>query len=122
MDKHTPQFWTQLWDAAVTFAGGLTPAGLGASVAVAYEKGLTWAEKFTQLAVGVIVSYFTTRTLDALWPLDPFVMQGVSFSVGMIAFKSAPRFIAGAAEVIGSLPAFLRDRILALLPGRKEGK
>lgn len=118
MDKHL----AQIWDAIVTFAGGLTPAALGALVAVSYEKGLTWADRFTQFAVGVCVSYFTTRALGALWPLDPFVMQGVSFSVGMIAFKSAPRFITSAADVIGSLPAFLRDRVLNLLPGRKEGK
>jgi hypothetical protein len=116
MDKHL----AQIWEAITTFAIGLSPAALGALVAVSYEKGLTWADRFTQFAVGVVVSYFTTRVVGAVVTLDPFVLQGVSFSIGMIAFKAAPRFISGAAEVLGSLPGEIRDRILPAK--RKDGK
>lgn len=116
MEKHL----AQIWEAVTTFAVGLSPAALGALVAVSYEKGLTWADRFTQFAVGVVVSYFTTRVVGALLHLDPFVLQGVSFSVGMVAFKAAPRFISGAAEAIGTLPGALRDLIPLLK--RKDGK
>lgn len=115
MDKHL----AQIWEAFTTFAIGLSPAALGALVAVSYEKGLTWADRFTQFAVGVVVSYFTTRVVGALASLDPFVLQGVSFSVGMIAFKGAPRFISGCVDVIATLPVEIRDRILFK---RKDGK
>ena len=115
MDKHL----AQIWDAVTTFAIGLTPAALGALVAVSYEKGLTWADRFTQFAVGVVVSYFTTRVVGAMIAPDPFVLQGVSFSIGMVAFKAAPRFISGGAEVFGSIPGEIRDRIF---PKRKDGK
>lgn len=110
----------QLWEWFTTVAIGLSPAALGSLVAVSYEKGLTWADKFTQFAVGVVVSYFATRVVGAFFDLDPFVLQGVSFSLGMIAFKAAPRFISGAADVFGSLPGEIRDRILPAK--RKDGK
>lgn len=115
MDKHL----AQIWEAVTTLAVGLSPAALGALVAVSYEKGLTWADRFTQFAVGVVVSYFTTRVIGAIAHLDPFVLQGVSFSIGMVAFKAAPRFISGAADVFGSLPGEVRDFIFRK---RKDGK
>jgi hypothetical protein len=43
-----------VWDWIVTLAIGLSPAALGALVAVSYERGLTWADRFTQFAVGVV--------------------------------------------------------------------
>ena len=116
MEKHL----AQIWEAVTTVATGLSPAALGALVAVSYEKGLTWIERFTQFAVGVIVSYFATLVVGALAALDPFVLQGISFSVGMVAFKAAPRFISGTAEVLGSLPREILDRILP--SKRKDGK
>ena len=108
-----------VWDWIVTLAIGLSPAALGALVAVSYERGLTWADRFTQFAVGVVVSYFATRIVGVLLAPDPFVLQGISFSIGMVAFKSAPRFISGAADALGTLPA---DLILRFLPKRKDGK
>lgn len=116
MEKHL----AQIWDWIASLVGGLTPAGLGAMTALSYEKGLTWADRFTQFAVGVVVSYFATRVVGALFTLDPFVLQGISFSVGMVAFKAAPRFISGAAEVLGSLPREIKERIFP--SKRKDGK
>lgn len=105
-------------DAAQTFVIGLTPGAIGSAVGLAHEKGLSWAERFTQLAAGTVVSWFVARALGATVDLNPFVLQGVNFTAGMIAYKSTPRFIAAAADVAGGLPAALRDRFLP----RKDSK
>ncbi|RSV12285.1 hypothetical protein CA235_17575 [Sphingomonas sp. ABOLF] len=106
-------------DAAQTFVIGLTPGALGSAVGLAHEKGLSWAERFTQLAAGTVMSWFVTRALGSTVDLNPFVLQGIGFTAGMIAYKSTPRFIAAAADVAGGLPAAIRDRFL---PARKDPK
>ncbi len=103
---------TDISDAVVTFAIGLVPGALGAAVGLAHEKGLTWTERCVQFAAGTTVSWFAQRGVGAMILLDPFVLQGIGFSAGMVAFKSTPRFIAAAADVIGGLPALIRDRFL----------
>nr|WP_317892032.1 hypothetical protein [uncultured Sphingomonas sp.] len=104
-------------DPFLTFLAGLTPGALGAAVSLAHEKGLTWSERCIQFAAGTTVSWFAQRGIGAVYAFDPFVLQGIGFSAGMVAFKSTPRFIASAADVAGSLPALLRDRFF---PARKD--
>lgn len=106
-------------DALLSFTIGLAPGALGAAVGLAHEKGMTWAERVTQFAAGTTVSYFAQGVIGAVspWHLDPFVLQGVGFSAGMVAFKATPRFIQAAADVVAGLPAQLRDRFL---PARKD--
>ena len=104
-------------DAAQTFVIGLTPGAIGSAVGLAHEKGLSWAERFTQLAAGTVVSWFVARALGGAVDLNPFVLQGVNFTAGLIAYKATPRFIAAAADVVGGLPAALRDRFF---PARKD--
>jgi hypothetical protein len=111
-----PSDW---FEAAQTFVIGLTPGALGSAVGLAHEKGLSWAERFTQLAAGTVVSFFVARAFGATVDLNPFVLQGIGFTAGMIAYKSTPRFIAATAEVAGGIPATLRDRFL---PARKDPK
>ena len=108
-------------DAFLAFVAGLVPSALGAIVTLIYEPGLTWLGRFTQLWVGITVSYFSTRAAGAIYPFHPYVLQALGFVVGMIAFKAAPAFVAGCVAVIAELPGQLRDRLLALLP-RKEKK
>lgn len=111
----------ELLATAATFIVGLLPAALGAAVSLAYETGLTWSRRFVQMSVGVVVSYFATGALAALWPWgspDAFVIQAVGFVVGMIAFKATPRFITGCSDAIASAPRAVLDRFLNLLPGK----
>lgn len=118
-DKHLHQ----LLAALITFLVGLTPAALGALVSLAYEKGLTWRERFIQFAVGVVVSYFAGGLVGALWPwkpMDPFVLQSITFTLGMIAFKATPKFISNSSEAIGALPGDIRDRLITWLPKKKD--
>lgn len=112
-----------LVDAALTFATGLTPAAIGAAVGMAWDHGLTWGQRFLQLAVGIIVSFFAARLIQGVWliysgdAIPPFVLDGIKFTLGMIAFKATPRFIASAVDVVASLPARIRDHFL---PARKD--
>lgn len=104
----------EIGDALLAFLISLCPAALGASVSLAYETGLTWGRRVTQLWVGIVVSYFATNAIAALspWgPLDPFVRQAIGFVIGMIAFKATPRFMTSSVEVVADLPASVREMI-----------
>jgi hypothetical protein len=120
MDKN---LYRELLDATLTFATGLTPAAIGAAVGMAWDRGLTWGQRFLQLAVGIIVSFFAARMIQGAWliyagaEIPPFVLDGIKFTLGMIAFKATPRFITAAVEVVASLPARVRDHFL---PSRKD--
>ena len=109
----------QVIDAVLAFVAGLAPGALGAAVSLAYEKGLTWTDRFVQFAVGTTVSWFAGRVIAAVMTLDPFVMQGVTFTAGMIAFRATPRFASGMADIVADLPARLRDWIPLLR--KKDG-
>jgi len=99
-------------DAILTLLAGLAPGAIGAAVGMAWKQGLTWRDRFVQLAVGIVVSWFVTRAIGAITDWDAFVLQAVAFTVGMIAFEATPRFIAAAAETAGSLPRRFVDRWL----------
>lgn len=98
-------------DAGLTFLSGLVPGALGAAISLSYEKSLTWSQGFFQLTVGIIVSYFASGALVAVFSPAPFVAQGFSFTVGMIAYKATPKFIASAVEAVSAIPGAIRDRV-----------
>jgi hypothetical protein len=102
----------QLAGAVLAFLIGLTPAALGAAVTLAYEKGLTWSDRFTQFSVGVCVSYFVSGAVAAFWALNPFVLQAVSFTIGMIAFRATPRLTSSLIERLVDGVGGLIDRCL----------
>ncbi|AOH83615.1 hypothetical protein AWL63_06145 [Sphingomonas panacis] len=115
MDKQIHQLIETMLELLV----GLCPAALGAAVSLVYEKGLTWRERFVQWVVGIIVSWFAGRAIGALFSLSPFVLQAVSFTLGMIAFKAVPKFIASCTDAVAGLPSDLRDRFL---PRKKDSE
>lgn len=91
---------------------GITPAALGASVNLFVERGLTWGDRFSRLVVGILVSYFATRAIGAMFVRDPFLLQSIGFTLGMIGYKSTPGFIASASAIVASLPEALKSRFL----------
>lgn len=112
-----------LLDTIISLLIGLTPAALGAGVSLMYEKGLTWGDRFARLAVGVTVSWFTSRAVGALWPwqpIDPFVLQGITFTLGMIAYKATPPFISSASSIVAGLPAAIAARFLPAKAEKQE--
>lgn len=106
MDKHLDQIVAVLG----SIIAAITPAALGASVSMAYERGLTWADRFARLLVGIAVSFFTTRVFDALWLDDPLLLQSVSFTTGMIAYRATPQFARSISDIVVTLPGALHAR------------
>jgi hypothetical protein len=89
----------------------IAPAALGSLVAQIHEKGLGWRDRLLGYVAGILVSYYVTLGLVAWFGLDQFVGQAVGFVLGMIAFKSTPKFIAAVSDVVASLPTVVRDWI-----------
>jgi hypothetical protein len=98
-------------DAVLTFAAGLVPGAFGAAIAVAYEKTMTWAERFSAVAIGIIVSYFAGLAFVAVMDPHPFMERGFSFSVGLVAYKATPAFIHAAVEAIKGVPKAILDKV-----------
>jgi hypothetical protein len=99
---------------------GLSPSALGAAVSLAYEKGITWTERFVQFAVGTCVSFFAQRAIGATITLNPFMLQAIAFLVGLVAFKATPKFISSCSDAVAGLPVEIRDRILTWFPKKKD--
>lgn len=112
----------EILQAVLAFLASLVPSAIGAIVSMTYESGLTWAQRAVRLWVGVTVSYFVQRAGGAIFDLHPYVLQSVAFVTGMIAYRAAPAFTTGAATALGELPTMLRDRLIDLLPSKKEKK
>jgi putative Mn2+ efflux pump MntP len=110
----------EIVDTIVAFVVSLVPSALGATVSMMVDEGITWSKMLARLWVGIVVSYFTSRALDALFELHPFVIQAISFLIGMVAYKSAPGFIAGCATALGEAPGLIRDRLLVFLPSKSS--
>ncbi len=115
-----PKILHDFLEAAIALLMSLLPAGLGSIVSMLYDMPATWPKRLTQLWIGIVVSYFVQRAVGAIYPLHPFVLQALSFWIGMIAFKAAPSFVAGCATAAGELPTMLRDRLIALLPTKEK--
>jgi hypothetical protein len=119
MDKHDLH---SIIDSVLAFLAGITPAALGAGISLLYEKGLSWGDRFARLAVGITVSWFASGIFAALcrflWKveLDAFVLQGVGFVFGMIAYKATPGFITSASTAVAGIPG----AILSWLPKGKD--
>ncbi|KQM88472.1 hypothetical protein ASE67_01565 [Sphingomonas sp. Leaf23] len=97
-------------DTMLALLAGLLPGAMGAAVSLAYEKGLTWSDRFLQFTIGTIVSYFARGVIVALFDLHTFVVDGIVFTAGMIAFRATPRFASAVIDALVSLPALVRDR------------
>lgn len=66
---------------------GLVPGALGAAVAVAVQGAMSWTQRFLQLTVGIIVSYYAGEAAAALFDLSDVVKNGVGFTAGIGAFE-----------------------------------
>ncbi|MDR6144945.1 hypothetical protein QE363_000738 [Sphingomonas sp. SORGH_AS870] len=100
-----------------SFLSGLVPGAFGAGVSLAYEEGLTWSRRITQMMVGITVSYFARNLAASLTGWDGYVLQAVGFVVGMTAFKATPALIAG---IVERAPMLLN--LIDVITGRKGAK
>lgn len=101
-----------LLDTGAGLIGALTPSLIGSAVAQVWKPGLSWRHRFVQWIVGSTVSYYATVGIIALTGWNEFVAQSLAFGIALVAFDATPRLIRAAGDVIASLPAGLRDRLL----------
>lgn len=94
-----------------SFISALAPAAIGAAVAQAWEKGLSWGQRLVQWAVGICVSYYVTGGVSAWMHLDRFVAQAIGFVLAMVAFRATPAFITASIAAAGTLPSSLLQRL-----------
>jgi hypothetical protein len=94
-----------------SLASALAPAAIGAGVAQAWEKGLSWGQRLVQWAVGICVSYYVTAGVAAWWHLDPFVAQAIGFVIAMVAFRATPAFTGAVVTAAAQLPTALLSKL-----------
>lgn len=73
--------------AAKSIAAGLVPGALGAAVSIAMQTGLSWLQRFIQLAVGITVSFYAGEVAAHVFGLPEMVKSGVGFVSGLAAFE-----------------------------------
>ena len=85
-------------------AKAMVPGALGAAVAVAVQSGLTWTQRFLQLAVGIIVSYYAGEASTALFDVEDVVRNAIGFTAGIAAFETVKSLRVSIAEVAKTAP------------------
>jgi hypothetical protein len=98
-------------------AAALAPAAFGSTVAVLVKRGLTWTERFLQIAIGIVVSWHAQLAAIAIFAPDPFLSQAIGFTAGLLAYDALPRFRERAIALVVEIPDLIRERLAA----RKEG-
>lgn len=97
-------FWTAMPTWARELLSALTPAMLGSAVGQAWSQGLSWRQRVIQWLVGIMVSYYVTQALTEWLNFGPFASQALGFVIAMMAFETAPKFIAGVSAAAGQIP------------------
>lgn len=82
---------------------GLAPGALGAAVSVATQTGLTWLQRFLQLAVGIVVSYYAGEVAGEFGAAG-VVKSGISFTFGVGAFEIVKNLRTSLGSVAGEAP------------------
>lgn len=103
-----------LHDWGFTLFGGF----LGAIVSLAYMPGLTWREQVAATLAGGFTASFVCWALQDWLHLSSAVAGGLSFVVGLVAFRATPSLVKAVADsfarvpdVVGQLGQALADRI-----------
>lgn len=97
-------FWTSMPNWARELLSALTPAMLGSAVGQAWSQGLSWRQRIVQWLVGIMVSYYVTQALTEWLHFGPFASQALGFVIAMMAFETAPKFIAGVSAATSQIP------------------
>lgn len=93
----------ELLDPLLAAAKALVPGALGATVAVAVQKALTWTQRFVQIAVGIIVSYYAGEAAGT-FGAEGALKNAIGFVAGLAAFETAKALRVSIAEVARTAP------------------
>lgn len=87
----------------------LLPGAFGAAVAVAVQQGLTWLQRFVQLAVGIVVSYYAGAAVVELFDAGDGMRNAIGFVAGIAAFETAKALRTSFSEVAKTAPKQVWD-------------
>lgn len=104
---------------ALTFAKALVPGALGAAVAVAVQTALTWTQRFIQMAVGIIVSYYAGEAAAVLFGAEGVVKNAIGFTAGVGAFETAKALRVSIGDFVRESPKQLWTWLHNWLPTKK---
>lgn len=100
-------------------AKALVPGAFGAAVAVAVQSGLTWAQRFLQFAVGIVVSYYAGQAAASLLGVDDVVQNAIGFTAGIAAFETVKALRTSIAQVAKDAPKQVWDYFVSWFPKKK---
>lgn len=109
---------TEIIEAFSNFVAALAPSAIGATIAVALKRGMTWTERLIEILIGICVSWYVRIGFESLFDVGPFMGQAIGFTAGLLAYDALPRFRERAIALLGEAPDMLRD----WLTRRKGGK
>lgn len=89
---------------ALVFTKALVPGALGAAVAVVIQSSLTWSQRFVQMGVGIIVSYYAGEAAAELVGATGVVKNSIGFVAGVGAFETAKALRVSIGEVAATAP------------------
>lgn len=95
---------TELAQTLAVFAKAMLPGAMGAAVAVAVQSGLTWGQRFLQLCVGIVASYYAGEAAFELFGVTGVVKNAVGFTVGVAAFETVKALRVSIADVAKTVP------------------
>lgn len=94
----------ELLHTLAAFAKAMVPGALGAAVAVAVQSGLTWGQRFLQLCVGIIASYYAGEAANEIMGATGVVKNAIGFTVGIAAFETVKALRVSIAQVAHDAP------------------
>lgn len=100
------------------YALGLVPGALGATVAIAVQGAMSWTQRFIQLSVGIIVSYYAGE-IAAHFGAEGVVKNAVGFTAGIGAFEVVKQLRVSLGEVAKNAPTDLWNTLKGLIGIRK---
>jgi hypothetical protein len=97
----------------------LAPGALGAAVSIATQTGLSWAQRFLHLAIGIIVSYYVGEAARDVFGLSDMVKSSIGFVAGLAAFESVKNLRGSIAEIAKTAPHDIWNNVKSWF-GRKS--
>ncbi|PZR37171.1 hypothetical protein [Caulobacter segnis] len=77
---------------------------LGAIVSLAYMPGLTWRQQIAATLAGGFTASFVCWALQDWLHLSAAVAGGLSFVVGLVAFRATPSLVKAVADSFARIP------------------
>ncbi|QOR55684.1 MAG: hypothetical protein YHS30scaffold392_27 [Phage 64_12] len=96
-------------DIGPTFLGGF----LGALVALAHLPGLTLVQQLAATLSGGLTAGFVCWALQDGFHLSSAAAGGLSFVMGLVAFRATPSLMKGVNTALENLPVYVTDLVEA---------